>query len=604
MKVQFFGTRGSLPVPGPLTVRYGGNTTCTAVRSRSGTLVVLDMGTGAFALGQELAELKEPIKGHVLISHTHWDHIQGLPFFAPFFRPGNEWDLYAPRGLGSSLRETLSGQMQYTYFPLELEQLGATIHYHDLVEGTLTLGDIAVETQYLNHPALTLGYKLKADGATLVHALDHEPFDSTLASGSGAIEGGDLRHAEFLAGADLVIHDAQFLAEEFAPKTGWGHSTVEYAMHVARTAGVRRLALAHHDPGRSDDAIDALVAERKPKDGGPDVFAAAEGMVIELATDTSVKGASAKTPASASAAETATTRPAMTGQTVLLTGANDALKQRLVHILGGDQIAVVSVAPDEVVEAIERDYPSLLIISGAPEAGAIAHMVRAIRKLPEPGGSLPVIVVGHDDPSLESEEIGITDWLVEPFTDNYARTRLRAWLMRRACKWALPPTPDNEEERIAALHGLNVLDTPSNRMLDAIVTLAADLFSVPIVAVSLVDRDRQWYKASCGLTARETPRDKSFCAHVVANRSATIVSDTLLDPRFAENPEVIGPPYLRFYAGHPIILAEGHCIGTLCLGDVRPRQLSQTGMKRLARLAALAFHSMAPENGKGKPVRG
>src|SRR5262245_19747437 len=288
MKIQFFGTRGSLPVPGPRTVRYGGNTTCTAVRSRAGTLVVLDMGTGAFALGQELAASMKPIKGHVLISHTHWDHIQGLPFFAPFFRPGNEWDGYAPRGLGSSLRETLSGQMQYTYFPLELEQLGATIHYHDLVEGTLTLDDVAVETQYLNHPALTLGYKLRADGVTLVHALDHEPFESSLASGSGAIEGPDLRHAQFLAGADLVIHDAQYLAQEFGPKTGWGHSTVEYALHVARSAGVRRLALTHHDPGRSDDAIDALVAERKRRDVGLELFAAAEGLTIDLAAEASV----------------------------------------------------------------------------------------------------------------------------------------------------------------------------------------------------------------------------------------------------------------------------------------------------------------------------
>jgi len=146
MQVTFFGTRGSLPVPGPLTVRYGGNTSCFAVRSAGGTLIVLDMGTGAYALGRELAASGNPVRGHILISHTHWDHIQGLPFFAPLFRPGNEWDIYAPRGLGPSLREALSGQMQYTYFPLELEQLGATIRYHDLVEGSLTLGDIAVET--------------------------------------------------------------------------------------------------------------------------------------------------------------------------------------------------------------------------------------------------------------------------------------------------------------------------------------------------------------------------------------------------------------------------------------------------------------------------
>ena len=601
MKVQFYGTRGSLPVPGPHTVRYGGNTTCAAVRSAKGTLVVLDMGTGAFALGQELAASNTPIKGHVLISHTHWDHIQGLPFFAPFFRPGNEWDVYAPRGIGSSIRDTLSGQMQYTYFPLELEQLGATIHYHDLVEGTLTLDDIAVETQYLNHPALTLGYKLKADGVTLVHALDHEPFAPVLARGSGPIEGADLRHAEFLTGADLVIHDAQYLADEFGSKAGWGHSTVEYAVHVARAAGVRRLALTHHDPGRSDDAIDALIAERKPRDGGLEVFAAAEGMVIDLIADKTSVRPDANGEASDKPPATATTRPAMAGQTVLLTGGDETIKHRLTQILSSDQITVMSLMVDQVLTAVQRENPALLIIAASQDDGVAAELVSAIRKLPEPGLSLPIILAGPGDHREEDAALGVTDRLIEPFTDNYARTRLRAWLMRRACKWALPPVPHNEADRIAALHALNVLDTPPDRMLDAIVNLAAELFSVPIVAVTLVDRDRQWYKASRGLTARQTPRDESFCAHVVANRTATVVPDTLLDPRFAENPEVIGPPYLRFYAGHPLVLSDGHCIGTLFLGDVRPRQLTQNGMRRFARMAALAFHAMTPTNGKTSP---
>jgi phosphoribosyl 1,2-cyclic phosphodiesterase len=493
MRIQFFGTRGSLPVPGPRTVRYGGNTTCTAVRSSAGTLVVLDIGTGAFALGQQLAASKEPVKGHVLISHTHWDHIQGLPFFAPFFRPGNEWDVYAPRGLGSSLRETLSGQMQYTYFPLELEQLGATIHYHDLVEGTLQLGDIAVETQYLNHPALTLAYKLKADGVTLVHALDHEPFDPSLAGGTGAIEGADLRHSQFLADADLVIHDAQYLAEEFGPKTGWGHSTVEYALHVARSAGVKRLALAHHDPSRSDEALDALVAERKPRDGAFEVFAAAEGMAIDLAAEAAVDQPSATAPVSAGSAETATTRPAMTGQTVLVTGPDATLKRRLANILGSDQVAVASVEPDDVAAVIKQELPALVIICGAADITAAARLARSIRALPEPARSVPVILAGRGAHVLEGEDLGITDRLSEPFTDNYARTRLRAWLMRRACKWVLPPTPDREGERVAALHALNVLDTPPDHMLDSIVNLAAELFSVTIVALTLVVSERLWF---------------------------------------------------------------------------------------------------------------
>src|SRR5262249_38322991 len=134
---------------------------------------------------------------------------------------------------------------------------------------------------------------------------------------------------------------------------------------------------------------------------------------------------------------------------------------------------------------------------------------------------------------------------------------------------------------------LNILDTPSNVLLDSVISMASDLFNVPIAAVTLVDRDRQWFKASCGLPARETPRDESFCAHVVAKPVATVVPDTHLDSRFAEHPAVTGAPHVRFYAGHPIILEQGHCIGTLCIADTRPRQLSSKEQQRLSQIATL-----------------
>ena len=154
MLVRFWGTRGSIAKPGLSTVRYGGNTSCVELRSSSGTLVVLDCGTGAQGLGQALVSSGiSPLNGHLLIGHTHWDHIQGFPFFEPLFKSGNEWHIYGPRGVGFSLRESLSGQMQSTYFPITLKDLGATLHYHDLVEGTLEVGDIRVTTQYLNRPA-------------------------------------------------------------------------------------------------------------------------------------------------------------------------------------------------------------------------------------------------------------------------------------------------------------------------------------------------------------------------------------------------------------------------------------------------------------------
>ncbi len=399
---------------------------------------------GHSPLGQALAASGKPVKGHVLISHTHWDHIQGLPFFAPFFQSGNEWDVYAPRGLSGSLRETLSGQMQYTYFPLELEQLGATIHYHDLVEGSLALDDFAVEAQYLNHPAMTLGYRLEADGETVVYALDHEPFDPTLASGTGDFSTADRRHVDFLADADLVIHDAQYLASEYAAKTGWGHSTVEYALHVAQAAGARRLALAHHDPNRSDEAIDRLIDRFRAQGGQVELFAAAEGSTVILTHDGAAAAKGARDAdqhhPDVSAAK-AITQPALGEQSVLLTRGDPALTERLGRILQHDGVAAFTCEADRAAEAVMIEKPSLLVIVGGPKAREALSHVKAIRMLAEPLGSLPIVLVGEGDARNANGAAGISDKLVGPFTDNYARTRLRAWLMRRACKWALPPIP-------------------------------------------------------------------------------------------------------------------------------------------------------------------
>src|SRR5262249_25213381 len=150
---------------------YGGNTSCIEVRSARGTLVIIDCGTGGHSLGQKLksdrkltSAERKGLRGHILISHTHWDHIQGIPFFDPLFAPGNEWDIYGPNGLSRSFREILAAQMQHNYFPVTLDQCGAKIRYHELVEGGFDIDDIKVSTRYLNHPALTLGYRLESDG--------------------------------------------------------------------------------------------------------------------------------------------------------------------------------------------------------------------------------------------------------------------------------------------------------------------------------------------------------------------------------------------------------------------------------------------------------
>ncbi|MBK5255989.1 MAG: MBL fold metallo-hydrolase, partial [Vicinamibacteria bacterium] len=153
MRIRFWGTRGSIAKPGPTTARYGGNTSCVEILSNAGTLIVVDCGTGGHDLGQQLVAAKgNNTRGHILISHTHWDHIQGIPFFAPLFSPGNEWDIYGPKGLAQGIQTILAGQMEHTYFPISLAQFAATIRFHDLVEGTFSIDDVKITTRYLNHP--------------------------------------------------------------------------------------------------------------------------------------------------------------------------------------------------------------------------------------------------------------------------------------------------------------------------------------------------------------------------------------------------------------------------------------------------------------------
>ena len=291
MRVCFWGTRGSIPKPGPTTLRYGGNTSCVEVSTADGTRVLLDCGTGAYALGRALAEEPTPVHGHILIGHTHWDHIQGFPFFAPLFVPGNVWEIYAPGGYGRQLEGCLAGQMAYEYFPITLEALNAEVRLHDLKEGVFELGSIRVTTQYLNHPALTLGYRLEADGATLVYATDYEPHalhPLGAPAGTAPVHHEDRRHIRFLEGADLVIHDAQYTLAEFPAKAGWGHTPIERAVDYALLAHAKQLALFHHDPERPDKAIDRLCKKARgyaaTANSALHVFAAAEGQVIELVT--------------------------------------------------------------------------------------------------------------------------------------------------------------------------------------------------------------------------------------------------------------------------------------------------------------------------------
>jgi phosphoribosyl 1,2-cyclic phosphodiesterase/CheY-like chemotaxis protein len=534
-----------------------------------------------------------PLNGHILIGHTHWDHIQGFPFFAPLFIPGNEWHVYGPRGVGSSLRESLSGQMQSSYFPITLRELGATLHYHDLVEGTLEIGDIHVTTQYLHHPALTLGYRLEADGVTVVYSTDHEPHSTPRVTGTGTpLAGEDARHERFLADADLVIHDAQYTAGEFSAKRGWGHSTAEYAVETAVSAGARRLALFHHDPTRNDEAVDRIVAGARDLvariGGDTEVFAAAEGQVLELNRKPAVA------PLVESREETARMDPALTLSlsSVLVAVADPRPARILCDAVMDDGLRLVSVEDGNAIPSLIRSerFSLVLLQHGLKDCDAL-QLSRSLRSDPTAmDKDVPIVLVrtGESPAEQQGEAAGgVTDWLIWPFSKEYARARIRAWVLREACRWRSAPVPKDEERRLRALQQTGLLDTEAEERFDRYTRIATALFDVPIAMVSLVDRDRQWYKSRVGTDTRETGRDRAFCAHVILGDEVMQVPDALVDDRFADSPLVTGEPRIRFYAGAPLSLGDGSAVGTLCVIDHRARNLDQGQLRLLSDLAKL-----------------
>jgi phosphoribosyl 1,2-cyclic phosphodiesterase/DNA-binding response OmpR family regulator len=533
------------------------------------------------------------LHGHVLISHTHWDHIQGIPFFAPLFAPGGKWDVYGPKGLGQSLRETLAGQMQYTYFPVTLDQFEATVRYHDLVEGGFVIDDVQISTQYLNHSALTFGYRLEADGITVVYCCDHEPYSRKLAGGEGEITGQDLRHLEFIRGADLLIHDAQYTADEYPDKVGWGHSPVEYAVRLSQEAGVKRLALTHHDSLRDDDAVDRLVESARANLSGRgsslEIFAAAEGQAIKLDHPA---GASRGHPDRQFTA-TAAVEPELVERSVLLHVADPATAAALSNAIRAEGLRPQFISNIHDLERLISDHrPALAVIEHDPPRVDGMAMAQALRQAEGQESDLPVVIVAAKEDAAAGSAAGVTDWLIKPFSESFTRTKVRAWVLRTACHWMRAAVPEDEEERLASLQALKILDTGQEDRFDRVTRLAAALFNVPVALVSLVDANRQWFKSRHGLDATETSRDASFCAHVVYDRQPIIVPDTFQDSRFADNPLVLGEPRIRFYAGAPLILQNGSCVGSLCLIDTRPRFMGESDLARLHDLTELAVQEL------------
>ncbi len=466
-----------------------------------------------------------------------------------------------------------------------------------MLQGSFQIDDIRVTTHHLNHPALTLAYRLEADGASIVYACDHEAYSHAAADGTGKLDGPDLRHAAFANGADLLIHDSQYTAAEYPAKVNWGHSTIEYAMLVAREAGVRQLALTHHDPLRTDEQLDELVESARATMrawGSPiHVFAAAEGQAIDVKP--AADGAVPAEPAAEAGAHAIDTTESV--QTILLVLRDPEISSLFAEAIAADPSirGVYLSHADHIRAAAANDRLSVAVLEHGPDhdALALAEMIAANRAAGE-RRRLPVLVVA-DREYPGGEGAGIVEWIVKPFTSAYAQAKLQAWVHRGTSRWKKAAIPHDEERRLASLHATALLDTAPDERFDRITRLASRLFAVPVALVTLVDRERQWFKSCVGLQIGETPRESSFCAHAVLDRGTLVVNDALVDQRFAENPLVVTEPRIRFYAGAPLILRDGSCVGSLCVLDRRPRWFAAADIQLLEDLRDLAVNEIEHE---------
>ncbi len=258
ISIRFWGVRGSIPIASRDAVGYGGNTPCVEVRlSGVEDIFIWDGGTGLRELGRTMRRPAGSVRGFLCFSHYHWDHIQGLPFFAPVYAPGNAFTLVGPAQPTADLLQILGGQMASVYFPVSLDQFGANLSYKEIGEGTFTLGGVPFETLSSFHPGRALIYALSHAGKRVVYATDNE-LPAGWKSAGGAVAHEVDRFVRFFADADLLIHDAQFTPEQLTRRRGWGHSAWTDVLDIAVTAGVKQLLLFHHDPDHSDSVLDGI----------------------------------------------------------------------------------------------------------------------------------------------------------------------------------------------------------------------------------------------------------------------------------------------------------------------------------------------------------
>jgi CheY-like chemotaxis protein/phosphoribosyl 1,2-cyclic phosphodiesterase len=358
-----------------------------------------------------------------------------LPFFLPAFVPGSHLTVYGPAGIDRSFPEALGGQMDYAYFPVPMDQLPAKVEIVELGEGEFGIDGLRIRTQFLNHTAPTLGYRVTGPGGTFVYATDHEAHegamwrpgrDADTFSEDDLLHAGDQHHAAFLRDADVVIHDAQYHEPDYPAKAGWGHSTIEYVVDVARVAGVKRLVLFHHDPNRDDTGVDALTRAARERAGGMDVLAAAEGDELVLRETR---------PDEQGAAEGPHAPRIQTRARILVADDDRSILQVLDTVLSGDGYQVVTAEDGETAVELARSdgFDLILLDVQMPRLDGLAAARQLRREARLAGVPIVMLTARTADRDIEAAFAeGVTDYITKPFAIAQMRARVRSWLSRSA----------------------------------------------------------------------------------------------------------------------------------------------------------------------------
>lgn len=280
MNVTFWGVRGSTPCPCDANLRYGGNTACVSVEVPGEDPIVLDLGTGLRAWGDTLP-MDGTLRATALLTHMHWDHVQGLPFCRPVLQPGAQLDVYGRSDDGLSLAEAFDQFVRPPFFPVRVKDLLGVIRFHDVADTDLEIGSARVRVRTVPHSGATNGYRIEWGGSTIAYVSDHQSPERDGVEGTSVAD----TVLELCDGVDLLIHDTQYWPREWAEKKDWGHCSVDYAVQVAEESGARRLVLFHHDPSHGDEEVDRILEHARGRVSGTsieEVVAASEGLTISL----------------------------------------------------------------------------------------------------------------------------------------------------------------------------------------------------------------------------------------------------------------------------------------------------------------------------------